>query len=118
MYCYHSFHNSRPLGVIKNNYVHFDNVSKVDERLHPKVQIPLAGFKYVPKHNQVLTDIAPDFNNQKVTNPGSDSILPNKTASNPNRTTNTHFTNKRNEELMLSAFAVIAVAGMLLYIKR
>ena len=58
MYYYHSFHNSRPLGVIKNNYVHFDNVSKVDERLHPKVQIPLAGFKYVPKQNQVLTDIA------------------------------------------------------------
>ena len=118
MYYYHSFHNSRPLGVIKNNYVHFDNVSKVDERLHPKVQIPLAGFKYVPKQNQVLTDIAPDFNNQKITNQGSDSILPNKTASNPTRTTNTHFLNKRNEELMLSAFAVIAVAGMLLYIKR
>jgi len=115
---HHSLHHSRPLGVIKNHFFQFDNFHKVEERLHPKVQKPLAGLKNVHKDHQVLNDIAPDFNNQKITNSGSDSILPEKTANNPNRTSNTFFTKKRNEELMLSGFAIIAVAGVLLYIKR
>ena len=117
-YQFYNFHHSRPLGVIKNHYFQFDNVQKVHERLHPKVQKPLAGLKHVHKQHQAMKDIAPDFNDQKITNPGSDSILTPKTASNPNRTSNTFFTKKRNEELILSGFAIIAVAGFLLYIKR
>jgi len=117
-YHYHSLHHSSPLGVIKNHFFQFDNARKVEERLHPKVQKPLAGFKHVPKQYQVLNDIAPDFNNQKVTNTGSDSILPEKSASNPHRTTNMHFMKKRNDELFYSGFAIIAIAGILIYIQR
>ena len=115
---YHSHHHNRPLGMIKNHFFQFDNLKKVEERLHPHVFKPLQGIKHVPKHHQALGNIAPDFNNQKITVSNSDTVLPDKTANNPNRTTNTHFTQKRNEELMLSGFVVIALAGILLYIKR
>ena len=115
---HHSYHNSRPLGVIKNHFFQFDNIKKVEERLHPHVFKPLQGFKHVPKQHHVFGNIAPDFENQKVTASNSDSVLPNKTANNPNRTTDTHFTKKRNEELMLSGLAIITLAGVLLYIKR
>jgi len=115
---HHSLHHTRPLGVIKNHFFQLDNVQKAHERLHPKVQIPLAGLKHVHKHHEVMKDIAPDFNNQKITNPHTDSVLSEQTGNNPNRTGNTFFTKKRNEELILSAFAILGVSAFLLYIKR
>ena len=113
---YHSMNHTRPLGQLKNHYFHFDNVKKVDERLHPKVQIPLAGLKNVLKDHQVLNDIAPDFKNQKITNDGS--VLPNKAGSNPHRTSNMHFSKKRNEEILISSIVIIALSGMLFYVTK
>ena len=115
---HHSRHHHRPLGVIPNHFFQFDNSKHVQERLRPHVHKPLEGIKHVKPEYQTMNSIAPDFNNQKVTFQGSDSILPDKVASNPNRTTNTHFTRKRNEELILSALAVIGIAGALFYLKR
>jgi SRSO17 transposase len=115
---HHSQHHNRPLGMIKNHFFQFDNMKKVEERLRPHVHKPLQGIKHVQPQYQTMNNIAPDFNNQKITFSGTDSILPEKTASNPNRTTNTHFTRKRNEELILSALAILSIGGFLLYIKR
>jgi hypothetical protein len=108
--------HTRPLGQLKNHYFHFDNVKKVDERLHPKVQIPLAGLKHVLKDHQVLNDIAPDFQNQKITNDGS--VLPQKASANPHRTHNTHFTKKRNEEILISSIVIIAISSLLFYVTK
>ena len=115
---YHSMNHTRPLGQLKNHYFHFDNVKKVDERLHPKVQIPLAGLKHVLKDHQVLNDIAPDFQNQKITNNDSGSVLPNKSAANSHRTSNMHFSKKRNEEILISSIVIIALSGMLFYVTK
>jgi SRSO17 transposase len=115
---HHSRHHNRPLGVIPNHFFQFDNPKHIQERLRPHVHKPLQGLKHVKPEYQTMNNIAPDFNNQKITFNGSDSILPEKTASNPSRTSDTHFMNKRNEELILSALAIIAVGGALLYLKR
>ena len=118
MHHHHRPHHHNPLGTITNHYRRLDFFKPMEERLRPHVHKPLEGIKHVKPEYQTMNSIAPDFNNQKVTFQGSDSILPDKVASNPNRTTNTHFTRKRNEELILSALAVIGIAGALFYLKR
>ena len=117
-YHHQSFNNRRPLGVIPNHFFQFDTRKHIQEKLKPNVYTPLQGISDVAPEYQTMNSIAPDFNNQKITVQGSDSVLPEKTASNPHRTTDTHFKNKRNEEIILSVLAIMTIGGVLLYIKR
>jgi hypothetical protein len=103
---------------LKNHYRGFDSWRKVEQKLHPHVKTPLQGIKHVHPNAQVMGDIAPDLhNNQKMTYTGSDTVLSPQVSSNPNRTTDMHYIQKRNDELWMSAVAIVGVGAFIYYIK-
>ena len=78
---------------------------------------PLQGIKHTYPSAQVMGNIAPDINTEKKTYAGSDTILSSHVAANPNRSTDMHYIQKRNDELWMSAVAIIGVGAMIFYIK-
>jgi len=101
-----------------NHYKGYDSWRKVDERLHPHVKTPLQGLKHVYPSAQVMGDIAPDFNdNQKRTQTGSDTVLSKQVSANPHRSSDMYYIQKRNDELWMSAVALVGVGAFIYYVK-
>ena len=118
-YHYHSRHHWQPLGTYKNMYHRLETPTHREERLRPHVMKPLQGVK-VNNDSKVMSDIAPDFQNQKITfKSNENSVLPANNAMNIHRTGHMHFTTKAKDELLISTFVVVGiVAGLLLFNSR
>jgi len=118
-YHYHSRHHWQPLGMYKNMY-HRLETHHEERRLKPKIQKPLEGLNLVSNDSKVMSDIAPDFQNQKITfKSNENSVLPANNAMNIHRTGHMHFTTKAKDEILISTFVVVGiVAGLLLFNSR
>jgi hypothetical protein len=114
---HHSTHHWQPLGMYKNFYHRLDTPMHREEKLRPHVKKPLQGVKYVNNDSKVMTDIAPDFNSQKITFKDNDnSVLPSSVAANPHKTGHMHFTTKAKDELLISTLVVVGIAAGLLFL--
>lgn len=78
---------------------------------------PLQGMKNVQPQYQVMNSIAPDFNDQKITNVKNGSVLKEHVGVHSDRTTDMHLITKRNDELFYSTWAVAGLTVFLLYVK-
>ena len=116
---YHSRNHWQPLGTYKNMYHRLETPTHREERLRPHVMKPLQGVK-VNNDSKVMSDIAPDFQNQKITfKSNENSVLPANNAMNIHRTGHMHYTTKAKDEILISTFVVVGiVAGLLLFKSR
>jgi hypothetical protein len=107
--------------MYKNMYHRLETPTHREERLRPHLKKPLEGIKHVHNDSKsTLSDIAPDFNSQKITfKSNENSVLPANNAMNMHRTGHMHFTTKAKDELLISTFLVVGiVAGLLLFNSR
>jgi hypothetical protein len=116
MYHYHRPHHHNPLGTITNHYRRLDFFKPIEERLRPHVHKPLEGIKHVKSDHIVMSDIAPDFNNQKITYRENDSVLSPHVAANPSRTSHMHFHQKVNNEIIYATLITVGIVGSLFII--